>query len=51
MKTISKKLTKKIVDMLVDLSKNSTKYEDFWKSYGKYVKMGLIEDAVNRDKI
>jgi HSP90 family molecular chaperone len=51
MKTISKKLTKKIVDMLVDLAKNGTKYETFWGNYAKNVKMGIIEDDKNRDRL
>jgi HSP90 family molecular chaperone len=41
MKTISKKLTKKIVDMLGDLAKNSTNYEEFWNLYSKNIKMGM----------
>merc|ERR1711935_212445 len=29
----------------------ATKYETFWKSFGKYIKMGLIEDAANRTRL
>merc|ERR1719203_1766070 len=28
-----------------------SKYEVFWKSFGKYIKMGLIEDAANRTRL
>merc|ERR1719262_1158805 len=28
-----------------------TKYEKFWKAFGKYIKMGLIEDAANRTRL
>merc|ERR1719272_2272438 len=28
-----------------------SKYEIFWKSFGKYIKMGLIEDAANRTRL
>jgi heat shock protein beta len=28
-----------------------SKYETFWKSFGKYIKMGLIEDAANRTRL
>merc|ERR1712078_225241 len=28
-----------------------TKYEVFWKAFGKYIKMGLIEDAANRTRL
>jgi len=29
----------------------ASKYETFWKSFGKYIKMGLIEDAANRTRL
>merc|ERR1719287_326020 len=29
----------------------ATKYEQFWKAFGKYIKMGLIEDAANRTRL
>merc|ERR1719160_2326602 len=28
-----------------------SKYETFWKSFGKYIKMGLIEDSANRTRL
>merc|ERR1719324_1780175 len=28
-----------------------TKYEKFWKAFGKYIKMGLIEDTANRTRL
>jgi heat shock protein beta len=28
-----------------------TKYETFWKHYGKNIKLGVIEDAANRNKL
>merc|ERR1719217_36322 len=28
-----------------------SKYEVFWKAFGKYIKMGLIEDAANRTRL
>merc|ERR1719298_188999 len=28
-----------------------TKYVKFWKAFGKYIKMGLIEDAANRTRL
>merc|ERR1719247_217936 len=28
-----------------------SKYETFWKAFGKYIKMGLIEDAANRTRL
>ena len=32
-------------------AEEATKYETFWKSFGKYIKMGLIEDAANRTRL
>jgi len=34
-----------------DKEAEATKYETFWKSFGKYIKMGLIEDAANRTRL
>merc|ERR1719487_1499067 len=28
-----------------------SKYVKFWKAFGKYIKMGLIEDAANRTRL
>merc|ERR1719440_1878768 len=30
---------------------DESKYETFWKAFGKYIKMGLIEDAANRTRL
>merc|ERR1719453_1628789 len=32
-------------------SEDDKKYVTFWKSFGKYIKMGLIEDAANRTRL
>merc|ERR1719248_270152 len=32
-------------------SDEESKYVKFWKSFGKYIKMGLIEDAANRTRL
>merc|ERR1719324_1954427 len=34
-----------------DDSDEETKYQKFWKAFGKYIKMGLIEDAANRTRL
>jgi len=32
-------------------SEEESKYTKFWKAFGKYIKMGLIEDAANRTRL
>merc|ERR1719487_528737 len=34
-----------------DEAEEESKYTKFWKSFGKYIKMGLIEDAANRTRL
>merc|ERR1719502_1396962 len=34
-----------------DDSDEESKYTKFWKAFGKYIKMGLIEDAANRTRL
>merc|ERR1719310_1632043 len=34
-----------------DEKDEESKYEVFWKAFGKYIKMGLIEDAANRTRL
>merc|ERR1719498_1331888 len=34
-----------------DDDEEESKYVKFWKSFGKYIKMGLIEDAANRTRL
>jgi heat shock protein beta len=34
-----------------DEEEGETKYEKFWKSFGKNIKLGVIEDAANRSKL
>merc|ERR1719210_1077047 len=73
MKVISKKVTRKALDMLRKLAEAEdsdddddedeegddegdeaevyTKYQDFWKEFGKSIKLGIIEDSKNRKKL
>jgi len=34
-----------------DEEEGDSKYVKFWKNFGKYIKMGLIEDAANRTRL
>ena len=51
MKIISKKVTKKALDMVLEMTKDDPHYNKFWKEYGKTMKLGLYEDKVNKDKL
>lgn len=37
--------------MIAELSKNETSYREFWKIYGKNMKMGLLDQDAPKDKI
>merc|ERR1719192_2274815 len=65
MKVISKKITRKALDMLHKMAEEEEgddddeeeeeekpmKYSEFWKEFGKSVKLGVIEDSKNRKKL
>merc|ERR1712203_1168790 len=57
MGVIGKKMTRKALAMIKSLADadekedEESKYEKFWKAFGKYIKMGLIEDAANRTRL
>jgi len=44
-------VTKKILDMIIDLAKDEDKYLTFWKYYGKNIKMGLLDPDAAKDKL
>jgi heat shock protein beta len=49
LRIIKQRLIKKSIDMIADVAKtNTTAYDKFWKNFGKYIKVGLIEDEKNR---
>eukprot|EP01026_Neomeris_dumetosa_P042214 TRINITY_DN3508_c0_g1_i9.p1 TRINITY_DN3508_c0_g1~~TRINITY_DN3508_c0_g1_i9.p1 ORF type:complete len:797 (+),score=132.75 TRINITY_DN3508_c0_g1_i9:64-2391(+) len=49
---IKKQLVRKIIDMMNDMAKNQPqKYSEFWDNFGKYIKVGLVEDQDTRDKL
>jgi len=50
---INKRLVRKSLDMFRDLAsdEDSSKYIQFWNNFGKYLKVGIIEDEKNRDDI
>merc|ERR1719324_485537 len=42
---------KKEAEEKADEEEEESKYTKFWKAFGKYIKMGLIEDAANRTRL
>lgn len=52
LKIIRKRLVRKVLDTLDDLRETSPeKFEQFWSSYGKYFKVGLVEDLDYKDEL
>lgn len=49
--TIRGALTKRVLSMLEDLSKDSDKYKIFWQQFGQVMKEGPAEDFANREQI
>ena len=60
-RVIKKQLTKRTLDMLTELAKKPkpeggdaaegakrSEYELFWSSFGKFLKLGIVEDQANR---
>merc|ERR1740129_2591696 len=48
---IRKRLVRKAIDLLTKLSKDEEKSEKIQRNFGKYIKVGLIEDKDNKDDI
>jgi heat shock protein beta len=52
LKIIRKRLVRKVLDSIDDLRENEPeKYEQFWSNYGKYFKVGLVEDLDYKDEL
>lgn len=49
LKIIKKKLVRKTLDMIKKIDEN--KYNDFWKEFSTNLKLGIIEDQSNRNRI
>lgn len=50
---INKRLVRKSLDMFNELAEDedSSKYIMFWNNFGKYIKVGVIEDNVNKKEL
>jgi heat shock protein beta len=52
LRIIKQRLVKKSIEMMSDLAaRNETQYLSFWKNFGKYMKVGIIEDEKARDEL
>lgn len=49
LKVIKKKLVRKTLDMIKKI--DDSKYNEFWKEYSTNLKLGVIEDQANRNRI
>lgn len=49
LKVIKKKLVRKTLDMIKKI--DDSKYNDFWKEFSTNLKLGIIEDQTNRNRI
>lgn len=49
LKVIKKKLVRKTLDMIKKI--DDSKYTDFWKEFSTNLKLGIIEDQTNRNRI
>jgi len=49
LKVIKKKLVRKVLDMLKKISPE--KFDDFWKEYSTNIKLGVMEDPSNRNRL
>jgi heat shock protein beta len=52
LRIIKQRLVKKSVEMMTDLAaRNATAYDEFFKNFGKYIKVGIIEDEKSKDDL
>mmetsp|Transcript_21038 Transcript_21038/g.66108 ORF Transcript_21038/g.66108 Transcript_21038/m.66108 type:complete len:718 (-) Transcript_21038:356-2509(-) len=42
---IKKRIVRKSLDMFFDIQKNETDYDKFWQNFGKYLKVGVVEES------
>ena len=48
---ISKRLVRKALDMIGDIAKDEDKFARFSSNFGRYIKVGVIEDRDNKDAL
>ena len=45
---IKKRLVRKAIDAFGEIQKNATEYDGFWTNFGKYIKVGVVEETCKR---
>jgi len=50
-RSINRSLTKKCIELFNDLAENKEEYAKFYENFGKNIKLGIHEDATNREKL
>lgn len=49
---IRKQLIKRALDMMTDLmGKGEEEYEKFWSQFGRNIKLGVVDDPENKDRL
>ena len=48
---IAKRLVRKALDMFNDIAKDEQKFDKFSANFGRYIKVGVIEDQDNKDAL
>ena len=51
LRVIRKNLVKKCIELMNELSEDEVKYAEFYKHFSKNIKLGIHEDATNREKL
>ncbi|KAI9336290.1 Hsp90 protein-domain-containing protein [Obelidium mucronatum] len=51
LKSIKKKMIAKAIEMIRNIAGDESKYLDFFKQYGVAIKLGVVEDNKNKDKL
>ena len=51
-RVMRKRLVRKTLDMLKEIAaRDNDDYDTFWDAFGRNLKLGVIEDAANRDAL